>query len=1195
MSIALMLVLPLTIVSAQEPCADPYPLCVGTNDVYQATVPAEITNIQWTFDDGSGAVDIAAADGGNSSVLQITEPGVYVYTGLDAGGCPVELCCPLEFYPACFDLALMKVLSSAGPFIPGDDVTFTITLYNQGNIDATSVSVIDYIPAGMSLNDGMWTDNMDGTASYTGGLSNLLAGTSASVDITLSIDSNFQGTSLVNYAEISGATNALGLSDVDSTPDIDATNDAGGQADSPSDDALNGDGSGVPGDNVAVTDEDDQDPASVVVGQVFDLALMKVLSSAGPFSPGDDVTFTITLYNQGNIDATSVSVIDYIPAGMSLNDGMWTDNMDGTASYTGGLSNLLAGTSASVDITLSIDSNFQGTSLVNYAEISGATNALGLSDVDSTPDSDATNDAGGQPNSPADNAVNGNGTGMVGGGVASTDEDDQDPALIPVTIQASFVDIELDKSVSTAFVSVNDIITYTITVVNKGPDVATGVTVYDMLPAGLQYVGDNGSYNPTTGIWTIGILPVNSPISLDIYAKVVSINDPIVNVAEVETTNETDIDSEPGNNNGSEDVNDEDDEDSVPIFPVDMPQIDLELSKTVNYQVVENGDIITYTISIVNKGPDAATGVSVYDQLPYGIQFVGASGNYNPATGIWYVGNLGVNQTATLYVYAFVTNITGPITNIAEVETANETDIDSTPGDNNNNPNVDDYDDEDSATIIPTQQYIDLELTKVVNQTQVQVGDEITYTLSIINKGPDAATGVSVYDMLPVGLEYIDSDGNYNPTTGIWYIGNLAVGEELNLDIVATVLSINGNTVNIAEVETANEQDIDSTPGDNNGSPNVDDFDDEDSAIITPMIPIVDVELSKEVNQQVVSVGDMITYTITVWNNGPSTATGVSVYDMLPAGLNYISSDGNYDPSTGIWYVGTIEKDASFSLDIEAEVVAINGPITNIAEVETTNEQDIDSFPGDNNGSPNVNDYDDEDSAIIVPSENPTIDLELVKSVNTYNVSVGDMITYTITVVNKGPDNATGVSVYDMLPAGLNYVISDGNYDPITGIWYIGDLAVNQTMSLDIYAEVVSISGPIVNIAEIETANETDIDSYPGDNNGNPNVNDYDDEDDAVIVPNEPLVIDLELSKEVNTYNVSAGDVITYTITVWNEGPDNATGVSVYDMLPAGLNFVNSNGDYDPSTGIWYIGDLAVNGSTSLSIEAEVVSISDQL
>ena len=62
----------------------------------------------------------------------------------------------------------------------------------------------------------------------------------------------------------------------------------------------------MPGDEDASTDEDDHDPASVIISQVFDLALTKELSSAGPFAAGDTVTFTITVINQGSVDGTDI-------------------------------------------------------------------------------------------------------------------------------------------------------------------------------------------------------------------------------------------------------------------------------------------------------------------------------------------------------------------------------------------------------------------------------------------------------------------------------------------------------------------------------------------------------------------------------------------------------------------------------------------------------------------------------------------------------------------------------------------------------------------------------------------------------------------------------------------------------------------------------------------------------------------------
>ena len=58
-------------------------------------------------------------------------------------------------------------------------------------------------------------------------------------------------------------------------------------------------------------------------------------------------------------------------------------------------------------------------------------------------------------------------------------------------------------------------------------------------------------------------------------------------------------------------------------------------------------------------------------------------------------------------------------------------------------------------------------------------------------------------------------------------------------------------------------------------------------------------------------MGDTITYTVTLSNNGPNTATGVQVTDLLPAGLSFVSatpSQGTYDPGTGLWTVGTVTR-----------------------------------------------------------------------------------------------------------------------------------------------------------------------------------------------------------------------------------------------------------------------------------------------
>ncbi|MBK8846371.1 MAG: DUF11 domain-containing protein [Bacteroidetes bacterium] len=176
---------------------------------------------------------------------------------------------------------MTKVLSSAGPFVPGSDVTFTLTVYNQGTLDASNIQITDYIPTGMSLNDADWTASGN-TATMNSVIASLPKGGTTTVDITLRVNNSYQGATLTNVAEISSSTNALGLSDIDSPEDNDPNNDAGGAPNSPADNAINGDGTGTPGGTNATTDEDNADPAQINVTQTYDLALTKSIIKCRP-------------------------------------------------------------------------------------------------------------------------------------------------------------------------------------------------------------------------------------------------------------------------------------------------------------------------------------------------------------------------------------------------------------------------------------------------------------------------------------------------------------------------------------------------------------------------------------------------------------------------------------------------------------------------------------------------------------------------------------------------------------------------------------------------------------------------------------------------------------------------------------------------------------------------------------------------
>jgi uncharacterized repeat protein (TIGR01451 family) len=120
----------------------------------------------------------------------------------------------------------------------------------------------------------------------------------------------------------------------------------------------------------------------------------------------------------------------------------------------------------------------------------------------------------------------------------------------------------------------------------------------------------------------------------------------------------------------------------------------------------------------------------------------------------------------------------------------------------------------------PQQEYTaDLSLTQTVDNHTPDIGNNVTFTLTVTNSGPDDASGVAVTDALPTGYTYVSdtpSTGTYNNGSGVWTIGDLANGNSATLTITATALA-SGNYTNDAEVTAVVESDPDSTPGDGSG------------------------------------------------------------------------------------------------------------------------------------------------------------------------------------------------------------------------------------------------------------------------------------------------------------------------------------------------------------------------------------------
>lgn len=129
---------------------------------------------------------------------------------------------------------------------------------------------------------------------------------------------------------------------------------------------------------------------------------------------------------------------------------------------------------------------------------------------------------------------------------------------------------------------------------------------------------------------------------------------------------------------------------STPTNTPTSNQADLSLTKRASNNQPKVGENTTFTIEVYNAGPSQATNVTVYDPIPGGLTVVKVTpsqGSYNISTGIWTIGTINVGETKTLQVEATV-NVVGTITNTAQVQHSDQSDPDSTPG--NNNPNEDD-------------------------------------------------------------------------------------------------------------------------------------------------------------------------------------------------------------------------------------------------------------------------------------------------------------------------------------------------------------------------------------------------------------------------------------------------------------------------------------------------------------------------
>lgn len=823
-----------------------------------------------------------------------------------------------------------------------------------------------------------------------------------------------------------------------------------------------------------------------------------------------NVNYTLTVSNTSAVAATDVQINFALPYGMVYTSHNASDGQYSLYFETWTLNEIPANSSATLQLVLF--TLWESGPITAYSQVVVAQPA----DVDSTP----------------------------GNGTCCTPVEDDEAAITITPGITSVTDLDLDMSIPSGS-QIFDGGPITVRIRNNGPAIATNLdirftsTVNSVFVNSVTVNQGNTDIQPATAIagennWSVGTLPIGAEAIMVLDAVPIDQYNTAYIFAQVQSVDQSDPDSTPGNDTVIPNSPDEDDEDRIIYRGAGGPPGDLELSKTVSHPFASVGDMVTFTITVNNVpsgvGYYPVNNVTVEDVLPPGVQFVSSvasHGLYNQFTGIWNVGYVAettlpnihqISPTVSLDIMAVVQSGYPNIVNFAQVETG--FDIDSTPG--NGTCCTPQEDDEDVATItVAGTGEADLSVQMLI-PSGATIFDGGPLTVQVTNNGPGLATNVvvgltSTTNSVQV-YGVILSQGNTDLNTGFingensWWVGTLNSGATATMEIDLFRIDQYHTAYIFAQVQSVDQVDPDSTPGNDVIIPNNPDEDDEGRIIFYGIGGVPgDLELHKSADMASANVGDLVTFTIDVDNTesylGFHPVSDVSVKDILPPGLSFVSataSRGTFDPGSGIWTIGYLAETTlpnapelviGASLQLVTMVESGYPVITNFAQVETG--FDIDSNPG--NDTDNTPDEDDEDDATItVGTNNNLTDLELSLTTSSGTYSLYENVIYTATVSNTSAVLAEHVKVNFPLPPGMVFTsayASQGNYSLWFEEWIIGSLNPGQSVSLELTLFTLSDAAPITAFAQISAATPGDEDSTPG--------NDFDqnpDEDDEAAV-----------------------------------------------------------------------------------------------
>ncbi len=590
------------------------------------------------------------------------------------------------------------------------------------------------------------------------------------------------------------------------------------------------------------------------------------------------------------------------------------------------------------------------------------------------------------------------------------------------------------------------------------------------------------------------------------------------------------------------------------------------------------GDTIDYSFTVTNNGPDQTTSFRISDPVPAGFDLLSlpAECNNNAGTIECDLGPLaaGNSQTVTSIHGQVSAGSASTLTNSASVSVL------SGPADPDTANNTATFD-----TTVTAGSDVAIQKSRSVGG-DLLIGDTLDFVLSPSYTG-DSPNGLTVTDTVPA--EYtIDAAGFVTSQNG-WSCAiagqtvtcTKASGSGNGLDVslgdivIPVTATTAGNNVTNTVSISSTAPPADSDPANNTA----------DDGGVNIIAPNVDLGIQKTGPSPALSVvGVPFNYRFTVNNSGTTTFTGpLTITDNLPAGLtlNAITTANgwNCSPASGAGAL-TITCDKAGVTIVNGD--SHNGPVIEVVATVTgahTNVATISTSACNIAGSDCLGDSADDSSSYgISSSDNATsADLSVLKTVDLDPVPAGDVLTYTLEIVNTGPSVATNIDVTDRLVSLINNNVGPNegyiseSFNANGGGAVLGSCSTNPsganarrlnctlttlpvcTQGVDCPTITAQVrpggnGGTRSNTAEAFSQDVADPDT--ANNRGSVNSN---------VDPR----ADVSVSITDTPDPAFAGQSLTYVITASNAGPSQAENTTISDTLPNDVTFVSAT----PSAG----------------------------